>query len=424
MHPFSRASESGRHHSPAPRCWQVFILSCLAIVLTGCAATPEATGTTADRGQPLPTPSRVADGGVYLANIQRTGEYPSVGPAQVHGLIWKYTTPQHSTTLQSSVVSAAGAVYFVTSDGYLHKLDPASGNQEWQDRAHRATPAIAGGIIYYGWQSVLYAADTKTQQHLWQFQTGAEIESSPVILDGVVYFGSDDGYLYALDEATGHLEWKFKGGDRVTSDPAVSGGVVYFAGSTWLHTPSTDYAEPQDQIYAVDSATGRQIWTFQREASVYSPAIAEGVVYCVSLNKSGMIEPTTGLPTGSVYALDGKSGRPVGKYTPSDGLPHPNHPILADGVLYIGGRANTLHAIDLRTGQDRWTFKSARYITLPSVAGRLIYFGSADGYLYAIDTRTGQERWSFHMDTALVQPPVVADGTLYGVTQNSVYAIR
>jgi hypothetical protein len=32
----------------------------------------------------------------------------------------------------------------------------------------------------------------------WRFKTGGEVESSPAVADGVVYFGSRDGHLYAL----------------------------------------------------------------------------------------------------------------------------------------------------------------------------------------------------------------------------------
>jgi len=32
-----------------------------------------------------------------------------------------------------------------------------------------------------------------------RFKTGDWISSSPCVVDGVVYFGSEDGYLYALE---------------------------------------------------------------------------------------------------------------------------------------------------------------------------------------------------------------------------------
>lgn len=38
---------------------------------------------------------------------------------------------------------------------------------------------------------------------LWNFKTGGPVKSSPAIVDGRVFAGSEDGFIYALDFATG-----------------------------------------------------------------------------------------------------------------------------------------------------------------------------------------------------------------------------
>ncbi|MCH8989639.1 MAG: PQQ-binding-like beta-propeller repeat protein, partial [Chloroflexi bacterium] len=45
----------------------------------------------------------------------------------------------------------------------------------------------------------VYGLDAKTGLERWRFQTKNDVFSSPVIGDGVVYFGSDDGHVYALE---------------------------------------------------------------------------------------------------------------------------------------------------------------------------------------------------------------------------------
>ncbi len=47
---------------------------------------------------------------------------------------------------------------------------------------------------------------------LWSYQTAGQIESSPVIANGTVYFSSEDGYFYALNGSTGSLLWRAKTG--------------------------------------------------------------------------------------------------------------------------------------------------------------------------------------------------------------------
>ena len=45
---------------------------------------------------------------------------------------------------------------------------------------------------------------------LWQFRADGAFEATAVIVDGVVYVGSLDGYLYAITLESGELKWKFK----------------------------------------------------------------------------------------------------------------------------------------------------------------------------------------------------------------------
>jgi len=56
----------------------------------------------------------------------------------------------------------------------------------------------------------------------WSFQTGNEITSSPVVVNGIVYFGSTDFKFYAVDANTGEKRWDFAAGSFVESSPAVS----------------------------------------------------------------------------------------------------------------------------------------------------------------------------------------------------------
>jgi PQQ enzyme repeat len=56
----------------------------------------------------------------------------------------------------------------------------------------------------------------------WQFHSGGQILSSPVVAADTVYFGSNDHHIHALNLSTGAEKWKFKTGGRVPSTPAVA----------------------------------------------------------------------------------------------------------------------------------------------------------------------------------------------------------
>jgi outer membrane protein assembly factor BamB len=61
----------------------------------------------------------------------------------------------------------------------------------------------------------------------WTFKTKGQIWSSPAVVNGVVYVGSDDYKLYALDARTGRKLWSYSIALRSWSSPAVANGVVY-----------------------------------------------------------------------------------------------------------------------------------------------------------------------------------------------------
>jgi len=73
-------------------------------------------------------------------------------------------------------------------------------------------------------------------------------------------------------------------------------------------------------------------------------------------------------------------------------------------MIYIGSFDGRLYALDARTGQEKWSFKTgSRVVSSPAVAGGMVYVGSGDGRLYALDARTGQEKWRFK--TAMMSIP-------------------
>jgi outer membrane protein assembly factor BamB len=64
-------------------------------------------------------------------------------------------------------------------------------------------------------------------QLLWTFAAGSPISSSPAVVNGIVYVGSNDGKLFAINSVTGQQEWAFATSGLIISRPAVVNGVVY-----------------------------------------------------------------------------------------------------------------------------------------------------------------------------------------------------
>ena len=260
----------------------------------------------------------------------------------------------------------------------------------------------------------------------WKFKTGGAVISTPAIVDGTAYFGSNDHNVYAVNLADGTQRWKFKTGSRVASSPAVYEGLVYFV--------SYD-----GNIYSIDAKTGEQRWKFSSEGErrfigkhlhgsdpsseampdpfdfyLSSPSIVQDTVY-------------VGSGDGNVYALDAASGALRWKFHTGD-VVHAS-PAVANGLVYIGSWDSWFYAIDAKSGQERWRFKTgedhkiANQVGIQSsatVADGMVYFGCRDSKLYALDAATGMKRWAYdNKGSWVISTPIVKEGTLYFATSDS-----
>lgn len=107
--------------------------------------------------------------------------------------------------------------------------------------------------------------------------------------------------------------------------------------------------------------------------------------------------------------------------------------LVADGLLYVGANDDTVYALDIADGSERWRFRvgaGADYTfgPSPSYANGTVYLPSAssesDEGLYAVDALSGEEVWHFEPDEPGLFTPAIADGTAYvGGDGGDVYAI-
>jgi outer membrane protein assembly factor BamB len=137
------------------------------------------------------------------------------------------------------------------------------------------------------------------------------------------------------------------------------------------------------------------LWKFETGDAVEgAAAIADGVVYVGSLD-------------GNLYALDLKTGEKKWSYkaAPID-APASVH----DGLVYIGDSDGFFHCVDA-SGKKKWTFESGADIkTGANFAGDLVLFGSSDEHLYCLD-KNGKEKWKFNVAGGpVLGTPVVVDG--------------
>ena len=69
---------------------------------------------------------------------------------------------------------------------------------------------------------------------------------------------------------------------------------------------------------------------------------------------------------------------------------------IAAGRVFVGDDAGVVHALDLATGNEIWTFKTQGGIeATPLVLDGVVFIGSSDANLYALDAANGALKWKY-----------------------------
>jgi len=126
---------------------------------------------------------------------------------------------------------------------------------------------------------------------------------------------------------------------------------------------------------------------------------------------------------GATPRLDAKPGEQRWAFATGDAVTA--SPVVADGVVYVGGNDHLLYAVDALTGSEQWAFRTRDTVDgSAAVAGDAVYVGSVDFNLYAVDTASGSQRWTFPTQSGVYSSPAVAGGLVYfGSTDYNLYAL-
>jgi outer membrane protein assembly factor BamB len=228
-------------------------------------------GTTAVQSSPAVSDANhlvyVATSGKLYAFPTAVGATSCVGSPRVCAPLWTASLAGDvpgERYISPSVVN--GVVYVSDATGTLSAFDaagktncsgaPTSCAPLWtaslganQSPGYMSTPAVYNGTVYVGTgNGKVQAFDAtgnancsgipKTCAPIWSSSaTGSRIESSPAVVNGVLFVGADNGLLYVFDAAgidncsgtpkTCSALWSATTNGAVGSSPAVANGLVY-----------------------------------------------------------------------------------------------------------------------------------------------------------------------------------------------------
>src|ERR1043166_6841675 len=346
---------------------------------------------------------------MFRGDAAHSGTYAGQAPRQSHRVKWKFPTGDR---VISSPVCQDKVLYFGGDDGNIYAVDAETGQQLWKRATGGpapSTPAVANGTAYAGsYDGKFYALNTQTGAIRWKFATGGERRfeakgihglepktqtiadqydvflSSPVVVSGVVYFGSGDGHLYALDAASGELKWKFKKGDGIHASPAFATRVLYVG--SW-----------DSFFYAVDAATGKEKWRFHggEDPLIHnqvgfqsSAAVVDGVVY-------------VGCRDSNLYALDAVSGQEKWRFNNEMSWVISSPAVTQVKVFFATSDSSLYHVVDAATGKSVLKQQDKAYMfSSPTIIGDVVLLGVLNGTLEARDVKSGEVLWDFQTETS------------------------
>lgn len=274
----------------------------------------------------------VSGGKVYIGTEQ----------AQVYALnasdgsvAWK--TSVVGEALSRPVVSD-GLVLIHTSNGQLQALNEADGAVKWTVnldmpslslRGESAPTTAFGAAIVGGDNGRVSAVLMQQGQLIWQQRISqangpteidrlSDVDTTPVVVNGVVYALAYNGNMTALDLRSGQIMWKRDLGS--VSDFVIDGNRIYII-------------DQNDRVLALSTDGGVTLWTQSDllHRNLTSPALYNGYI-------------VTGDSEGYLHWINVEDGRFVAQQK-VDSSGFLTEPVVAGGKLLIQAKDGTLYAL-------------------------------------------------------------------------------
>jgi outer membrane protein assembly factor BamB/orotate phosphoribosyltransferase len=273
----------------------------------------------------------------------------------------------------------------------------------------KSTPLVVDGLIYFGTDTGVFRAVNLMGELAWEFptQTGTRkgIWSSPAHHAGRVYFGSYDGSLYCLDAKTGKEVWQHHLCEWIGSSPLI-------IPKHDLIVVGLEYERPTSKgSMAAFSLDGSKRW--ERYLKNYQHGS------CAYWEEGDLI--VYGASDHSITAV-GPKGQEVWK-VPT--LRTPKYAPRIDPVRKLAVVASFdsyIYIVQLGTGKVLAKFKTGNgCYTTPLVVGHRAFCGSGDRHLYVIDLDELELIKKIPCGATVYAPPALVDGKVAFGNHGGVY---
>jgi outer membrane protein assembly factor BamB len=305
-------------------------------------------------------------------------------------VIWKRQIK--NAAFESTPAIVEGVVYLGAFDGSFRAMKLSDGTDLWEFKSElgfKAPAAVKDGRVYVGDVDGMFVClDAKTGTKVWAYSTGGEINAGANFYKANVLVGSQDGTLYCLTADDGKEVWKYTIDNMIQCSPTIADGRVFLAGCDGkLHVVNLENGQAESSVDIRDP-TGAT-----------AAAIGDVVVF--------------GTQGGSVLAIDWVKSKILWSFEPRRKQPFQSSAAIAEGLAIIGGRDRQIHALEIKSGEERWSVATRQKVDCsPVVVGQRVYIGTGDGRLLALALATGEQLWEYEAGGGFTGSPGVAEGRL------------
>lgn len=262
------------------------------------------------------------------------------------------------------------------------ELDP-------RDQVSDEMPAT-DGIRVYAVTGSVSAWDAGTGALLWRHRLSKTVPRNVVVSNQRVL--GVEAIAFALDAATGRELWRFV--------PESSGAF----GQSAVDERAFYFGTEEHRIHALDQATGTVLWStdvgpdWQYDGTVRGVSVSGDTLYAAVVQynaQNGYVS------TGWIFALDKTTGRILWSYRNGDGRDRRSvfrSPTIAGRLLLASDLfAGAFFAVDRFTGKEVWRITGPADrpgpAHAPIVVDQTAYVASNDFHVYAVDLESGRVLW-------------------------------
>ncbi|MBI2834788.1 MAG: PQQ-binding-like beta-propeller repeat protein [Acidobacteria bacterium] len=274
----------------------------------------------------------------------------------------------------------AERAYVPLRNGLIVAVGQSDGRTRWSvDLPTTVTPAAAGGLVFVGSRSAVYALAAANGTVRWTAPVNAPIAAPVLFHTDWLILGLESREIVALRGSSGDEVWRRTVGAAVTAQPAISGDRVFSALA-------------DGRVVAFDLRTGDPVWERRLGAAPTELLALEDRLF-------------VGSKDNFFYRLDLEHGDVEWRWrTGADII---GRAAADDRNVYFASLDNVLRALDRGNGAQRW--KAAlpvRPISGPVWSDGALFVAGAPS-LHAFSAGTGAAEGQFGADAELLGPPHV-----------------